>query len=430
VGRAGLAGYIHIEKKSLGECGPESKFRHGLVVVNPPYGERLGEYARLPVVYRDLGRWLKHCLPGWDASVLTAIPEMGYLLAMRAHRMHKVMNGAIPCTLLHFHINEIIEKATKERHVEMFVNRLKKNLKTFRRWREKEGVSCYRVYDADLPEYALAIDVYQGERKMAHVQEYAPPRSVNADHAQQRLLNALAELPDTLDIEADDIYFKVRQSQKGDRQYQKQAQSGEFFTVEEYGCKFFVNLSDYLDTGLFLDHRNIRRYIQQHAAGKSFLNLFAYTGSATVHAAKGGASSSTTVDMSRTYLDWAQRNMELNGFRGSQHRFIRTDVVEWVRQEAGRKQFDLVFLDPPSFSNSSSMQGTLDIQRDHAVLIRDVMRLVAGKGCLIFSNNLKRFRLDETLSGDYEIEDITRESIPRDFERHKNVHHCWLIRHR
>ena len=430
VARAGLSGHVHIERKALGECGPESGKGPGLMVVNPPWGERLGEYARLPALYRDLGRWIKRCLPGWNASVLTAVPEMGQLLEMRAHRKHKVINGAIACELLHFHINE---QATgtqrRERPVDMFINRLRKNLRNLRRWREREGISCYRVYDADLPEYALAIDIYESDRKRVHVQEYAPPRSVDADQARHRLLTALAELPEALETDPGDLYFKVRQSQKGNRQYQRQAQTGEFFEINEYGVRLLVNLADYLDTGLFLDHRLVRRYLQEHALGKRFLNLFAYTGAATVHAAAGGAVETTTIDLSRTYLDWARRNMALNGFKDSAHRFIRADAMQWLRDEQGKRRFDLVFLDPPSFSNSSNMRGTLDIQRDHARLIRHAMRLLADNGLLVFSCNLRRFRLDASLHEQFSIKDYTRQSIPRDFERHRGViHHCWLIR--
>jgi 23S rRNA (guanine2445-N2)-methyltransferase / 23S rRNA (guanine2069-N7)-methyltransferase len=307
----------------------------------------------------------------------------------------------------------------------MFANRLRKNLKQLRRWLKKEDVTCYRLYDADMPEYAVAVDIYEDR---VHVQEYQAPASVDRRQAERRLREVMRVLPEELDVEPDAIALKVRRRQKGSSQYQKLDRTGERFEVREGNCWFLVNLTDYLDTGLFLDHRPTRFMLQAMAEGKSFLNLFAYTGTATVHAVKGGATSSVTVDMSRTYLDWAQANLRLNRLAGPQHRFVATDVLQYLEREQGR--YDLIFLDPPTFSTSKSMETTLDIQRDHVRLIRLAANLLSSGGILIFSNNFRKFRMDFEALPELEIEDITAATIPQDFARNPKIHNCWRITRR
>ena len=232
-----------------------------------------------------------------------------------------------------------------------FINRLRKNLRHLRRWADREGVSCYRLYDADLPEYAVAVDRYA---QWLHVQEYAPPPTVDPDRARERLEQVLAVLPAVLEVPPDRVFLKVRQRQRGARQYQKQADQGHFHEVREGPARFLVNFTDYLDTGLFLDHRITRRRLGERAGGRRFLNLFGYTGTATVYAALGGAISTTTVDLSATYLDWARRNLELNGIRGPQHQLIQADCRQWLIWARGH--YDLIFLDPPTFSNSRRLE--------------------------------------------------------------------------
>jgi 23S rRNA (guanine2445-N2)-methyltransferase / 23S rRNA (guanine2069-N7)-methyltransferase len=312
----------------------------------------------------------------------------------------------------------------------MLANRLQKNRKQLARWLNKENIHCYRLYDADMPEYALAIDIYEGEQRWVHVQEYAPPRSIDPKKARQRLREALGIILDTLEIPEQQLFFKVRRRQKGTTQYEKLAEQRHFHTVVENGCRFQVNFEDYLDTGLFLDHRLVRERIGELASGGNFLNLFAYTGTATVYAAHGGARQTLTIDMSNTYLEWAQRNMQLNGFTGSEHRFVQADCLEWLAKEDRVQQFDTIFLDPPSFSTSKRMQGTLDIQRDHVKLIRQCMKHLKKDGVLLFSTNLRNFRLDDEALSTLDIRDIQRETLPRDFERNPKIHYCWEFRHR
>jgi 23S rRNA (guanine2445-N2)-methyltransferase / 23S rRNA (guanine2069-N7)-methyltransferase len=281
------------------------------------------------------------------------------------------------------------------------------------------------VYDADLPEYALALDLYEG---WAHVQEYAAPPSVDPGRAAARLKDALATIPVVLGMDPGRVILKVRRKQKGPAQYERQAATGEFRVVHEGGLRFRVNLTDYLDTGLFLDHRPTRALIRGLAAGGRFLNLFAYTGAASVYAAAAGAVSTTTVDLSSVYLDWARRNMALNGFaEGRAHRFVRADCLAWLTSPHPER-FHLIFLDPPTFSNSKRMGGqTFDVQRDHASLIRAAATLLARDGILLFSNNFRHFKMNRAALSQFMVEECSAATIPLDFERTPRIHTCWKI---
>ena len=430
---AGLPNLIHVRQRELSACEPVEK--SGLVIANPPYGERLGEARDLPALYATLGDALKRCFPGWHAAVFTGNPELGKHLGLRAQRMHKLYNGAIECKLLRFDITEqwflrerapITDPAKLGAGAEMFANRLRKDWKHFGRWAKRQEIACYRLYDADLHEYNLAIDVYEGEKRWVHVQEYEAPDTVEERTAQKRLQQALTVIPLVLEIPPEQIFFKVRRRQKGRTQYEKLATTGEFHEVREGPCRLLVNFTDYLDTGLFLDHRLTRTLLGELAKDKRFLNLFGYTGSATAHAALGGARSTTTVDMSWTYLDWARRNLELNGVQGPKHELIQADVLKWLK-EPRSQEYDLIFLDPPTFSRSKRMDDTLDVQRDHVGLIRDTLALLAPGGVLIFSTNLRKFKLDREALAGLKIDDITRRTIPPDFERNPRIHQCFRI---
>jgi 23S rRNA (guanine2445-N2)-methyltransferase / 23S rRNA (guanine2069-N7)-methyltransferase len=310
-------------------------------------------------------------------------------------------------------------------HAEMFANRLKKNLKHRLKWAKNNDIECYRLYDADLPDYAVAIDVYG---KHIHVQEYAPPKSIDSEKALQRLNDVMKLTPQVLGLPPSQIVLKLRQKQRGTQQYEAQASQKQRIKVAESGLCFWVNLTDYLDTGLFLDHRTTRQIILNKAKDKDFLNLFAYTGTATVYAAAGQAKSTTTVDMSNTYLSWAQDNMALNNFTNERHHYIRANCLEWL-QEAQQKQqrYGLIFLDPPTFSNSSKMEGVFDIQRDHVSLIDLASNLLTTGGELIFSTNRRDFKLDTIALAAFSIENISHKTLPLDFKRNEKIHRCWLI---
>ena len=451
VDRAGLRGLVHIERKSVEEVRPRQE--SGLLVVNPPYGERLGDEQTLVPLYMALGETMREHFKGWRANVFTGNPELAFKVGIRASKQYALYNGALECKLFNFEVadgrfftpHEGEPPTEAERHrrqlfrkarsvdlasggAEMFANRLRKNLKNLGRWARQSETSCYRLYDADLPEYAVAVDLYQGEKLWVHVQEYEAPMTVDPVKAETRLIETLAGIPAVLEIPPEQVFLKVRRRQKGSAQYEKQSETGHFHTVEEGGLSFQVNFEDYLDTGLFLDHRLTRALIRERAKGRSFLNLFAYTGTATVYAASGGASSTTTVDMSRTYLDWAARNLALNGFRGDRHELIQADCIEWLQDAMESNwRYDLIFLDPPTFSTSKRMKYTLDIQRDHVDLIRDCLELLTSDGVLVFSTNHRKFRLDNAALADCKVEDITRQTLPKDFERNPRIHYGWLI---
>ncbi|WP_165673089.1 bifunctional 23S rRNA (guanine(2069)-N(7))-methyltransferase RlmK/23S rRNA (guanine(2445)-N(2))-methyltransferase RlmL [Metapseudomonas otitidis] len=442
--RAGLGAWVKIYQGELATFEPRpDQNQKGLVISNPPYGERLGDEASLLYLYQNLGERLRQACMGWEAAVFTGAPELGKRMGIRSHKQYAFWNGALPCKLLLIKVlpeqfvtgsrrqNSAVEAqpgvapaaepARLSEGGQMFANRLQKNLKQLGKWARKEGIQCYRLYDADMPEYALAVDLY-GD--WVHVQEYAPPRSIDPEKAQARLLDALAAIPQALQIDPSRVVVKRRERQTGTRQYERQGAEGRFMEVNEGGVKLLVNLTDYLDTGLFLDHRPMRLRIQREAAGKRFLNLFCYTATATVHAAKGGARSTTSVDLSKTYLDWARRNLSLNGFSDKQ-RLQQGDVMAWLEEDRG--EYDLIFIDPPTFSNSKRMEGVFDVQRDHVHLLDLAMARLAPGGVLYFSNNFRKFQLDEALSARYQVSEISAETLDPDFARNGKIHRAWRL---
>lgn len=359
---------------------------------------------------------------------------------------------------------------------EQFARRLRKVAKLRRKWAQREGVTCYRVYDADLPDYSAAIDLYEGSAttpgRWLVIAEYAAPREVDPALAEARLLDILTLAPRILQVDPDNVFAKARIRSRGGSQYGKQAggtsPSGQHGKggkprgtrggsasnrpsqgagsgtpsdirtrrlplIEEGGLTFAVNFNDYLDTGIFLDHRITRGLVREHARGKRFfLNLFAYTGTATCYAADAGVEETVTVDLSNTYLDWAERNMEQNGFVGPDHHYVRADVMSWIRDmRQTRNRWDLIFCDPPTFSNSSKMgRRTWDVQRDHVELLVGLSRLLSREGEAIFSCNLRTFRpdIEELARAGVVLTDITDETIPEDFARNKKIHHCYLVK--
>ncbi|KIA79585.1 oxidoreductase [Chromobacterium piscinae] len=308
--------------------------------------------------------------------------------------------------------------------VSAFANRLAKNYKHYAKWARRQGLDAWRVYDKDVPQFPFAVDIYGGK---VHLQEYDTGWEMGDDEYRVWIDAVAAAIEQVTGIPAASVTLKNRRRQKGVSQYEKVGREGDDFVVEEFGQRFIVNLDRYLDTGLFLDHRNTRKRVREEAAGKRFLNLFAYTGSFTVYAGAGGAVSSETVDMSNTYQDWSRRNFELNGLDLDKHQLVRADVFQYLEQAVDEgKQFDLIVMDPPTFSNSKKMRDILDVQRDHVWLIDYAMALLAPGGWLYFSNNLRTFQLDERLSDDYQIRDISAQSVPEDF-RNRKIHQCWRI---
>ncbi len=446
IGALDLQSLVRVRPKALNELVRPSHraMPSGLLVCNPPWGERLGETEAMALLYQELGQVLHREFQGWRAGILTGNVELGRAVGLRSHKRYGFHNGAIDVQLLLFEMTSDNRLADRSGHTRttdsspppnkaaplsegaaMLLNRLRKNHRRLKPWLRNTGTSCYRLYDADMPEYAVAIDIYEGH---PHVAEYAAPKKVDPDAAQTRFEDALAATRAFAALPADEpVPAKRRQRQRGGQQYGKFDRKGERLTVSEGAARLLVNLHDYLDTGLFLDHRPLRLRLAQEARGTHFLNLFCYTGAATVHAALGGATTSTSVDLSNTYLTWLGENLALNGLSDRQHRVERADCLEWLRG-CGRK-YDLVLLDPPSFSNSKATEGTLDILRDHVVLIDAAMAVLSDDGTLYFSNNHRRFQLAEELVSRYRVEDIRAETIPEDFRRRPDIHHCWRFRH-
>ena len=475
IANAGLQNKIHVERRDIEDAEPAESWKTGLLICNPPYGERLGDEQETAELYKKFGESLKAHFLGWKAAMIISNPELGFRLGIRSQKPITLFNGALECKLLRLNIeesnffipkarnqeeritkvlaintakqpenefktqielqsenepNEVSEDKNDERIGAVdFANRLKKNFKKLSKWAKQNAITCYRIYDADLPEYAAAIDIYAGEQTWINVQEYEPPKTIDQHKADQRLAGLLSEIPQVLGVDNPQVFLKIRKKQRSTDQYEKHDDQGRFHIIEEGGCKLLVNFEDYLDTGLFLDHRPIRKLIQQQANNKRFLNLFAYTGSATVHAAIGGAKSTTTVDMSNTYIEWAKKNMALNK-NGGEHEFIQADCLDWLKTEANeedRRQYDLIFLDPPTFSNSKRMDDVFDIQNDHVQLIKNATALLADNGVLYFSTNFRRFKMELSALSDLSIEDISASTIPEDFLRNPRIHYCWKI---
>jgi 23S rRNA (guanine2445-N2)-methyltransferase / 23S rRNA (guanine2069-N7)-methyltransferase len=403
--------------------------------------------------------------------VFTGAPDLGKRMGIRSHKQYAFWNGALPCKLLLINVQPeqfvtgerrtpeqrerereqaeadkapleplerqynkngnpikptpaaapVIEQARLSEGGQMFANRLQKNLKQLGKWARREGVQCYRVYDADMPEYSMAVDLY-GD--WVHVQEYVAPKSIDPEKAKARMFDAIAAIPQALGVDKSKVVIKRRERQSGTKQYQRQAEQGQFVEVNEGGVKLLVNLTDYLDTGLFLDHRPLRLRIQKEAAGKRFLNLFCYTATATVHAAKGGARTTTSVDLSKTYLDWARRNLSLNGY-SDKNKLEQGDVMAWLAEDRG--EYELIFIDPPTFSNSKRMEGIFDIQRDHVQMLDLAIARLSKDGVLYFSNNFRKFELDASLAARYQVEDISESTLDADYARNPKIHRAWRI---
>ncbi|GAB2675634.1 bifunctional 23S rRNA (guanine(2069)-N(7))-methyltransferase RlmK/23S rRNA (guanine(2445)-N(2))-methyltransferase RlmL [Aliiglaciecola aliphaticivorans] len=396
----------------------------GYIVSNPPYGERLNELTELLPVFQSWGEHLKQHFQGWRVSLLTANRDLFKQLKLIANKDYKLMNGAIDCQLVNYVLDEknCVVKQTIRPDSD-FANRLAKNIKSLSRWLKKQNTNCYRLYDADLPEYNVAIDRYDD---WLVVQEYAAPKDIPEQKTRKRLHDVLLALPEVTGVNSAQIVVKTRQKQKGSEQYQKVAEKKVTLEVYENGAKFLVNLSDYLDTGLFLDHRITREIVQQRSRNKDVLNLFAYTGSVSVHAGLGGAKSVTTVDMSKTYINWAKQNVQLNNIQCA-NEFIQADCINWLADH--QQTYDLIFIDPPSFSNSKRMDSTWDVQRDYLQLIEHAAKRLNNNGEIIFSNNLRSFKLDTNSVNDLglSVENISQKTLPEDFKRNPKIHHCWLL---
>jgi 23S rRNA (guanine2445-N2)-methyltransferase / 23S rRNA (guanine2069-N7)-methyltransferase len=435
--KAGLDEHIRLVHKPIDQFG-RATAEYGLLITNPPYGERLGDLEGLRPIYAKLGAVLQKNFQGWKAGIFTGNLELGRETDLTPSKQYKLFNGTIPCKLLMFEdltsrsakIEERLSTPAPEQTLTegatMLRNRFVKNQRKLNGWLKAKKISCYRLYDADIPEYAVAVDIY-GES--VHVQEYAAPNTIDDKVARERF----AEVKQAVKSFAKDlrghVHYKERRRQKGDSQYERFNEGpSETLAVQEGQGQFEVNLSDYLDTGLFLDHRPVRRLVAELAQGKSLLNLFCYTATVSVQAALSGAARTLSIDMSNTYLDWAQRNYDLNQLSAKNHHLLRADCLKWL--EGDGELFDVIFLDPPTFSNSKKMDTVLDVQRDHGDLIRNAMARLAPEGVLIFSNNFRKFKMDELVMRQFSADNITTQTLDPDFERNPRIHSVWKITRR
>lgn len=424
-----------IEFKVANALNIEPPAAEGYLITNPPYGERLGNVSELLQLYYQLGDKFKKEFGGWKVAMLCSDIELISSLKLKADKQMKMFNGALECAfnLYTLHANStrrdtpvLPEGVDIADIAPAFANRIKKNAKQLEKWAQKEGIDSYRIYDADIPEYNVAVDKYLD---YVIVQEYMAPATIPEAVTKRRLSDVLLALPAAIGINPNKIIMKTRERQKGTNQYQKLDERKLELITTEYGAKFKLNLTGYLDTGLFLDHRLTRRLVGQKAKGRRVLNLFSYTGSASVHAALGGAKTVTTVDMSNTYINWTKDNFALNGLQGKQYEFVQADCLQWIRD--CNEQFDLIFIDPPTFSNSKRMEDSFDVQRDHVNLLGALVKLLSPTGELVFSNNKRKFKMDiETLTKmNIMVKNIDDITLPMDYKRNPHIHNTWLITH-
>ena len=517
VKRAGLHGLVVIEHAQLEAAAPPAA--HGLLATNAPYGERLAAGDDPEAVYRLLGERLRTAFGGWAAAVLAGDHRQVKALGLTVKRDVDLRNGPLTCVLAYLEpgaarpadaprsaraavrsaaprpspeserpqegeppqaatgepapteiglattgdrrvgdLGESVRRGSLGGGAEYLANRLRKNQRRLARRLQREEITCYRLYDADLPEYNLVVDVY-GDR--IHVQEYAAPPEVDPAKAQRRLAEALDVIGAVMEAPPEQVVLRQRRRQRGAAQYERHAAGGTPFTVTEDDLSYLVDLGPYVDTGFFIDQRLTRRLVRRLAGGRRFLNLFAYTGTMTVNALAGGSAASTTVDLSAPYLDWAERNLAANGFaaerqqwppgsphtdqrdkgaragggragaaEGSAHALMHADCLRWMAEAEG--EYDLVWLDPPTFSNSKRMgRATFDVQRDHADLIRlTARRLLAPGGILLFATNRRGFRLDLPALPGLEVKDLSKATLAFDCERGASRHHVFRIERR
>lgn len=431
---------IKIEERTLADWPDfQSEGKTAFVVTNPPYGERLGEKASNRALYLGLSALLQKNFANQYAAVIASQVEQADVLAFNDPQLLRLMNGKLPIYIRFGTIKPTTVSqpflATWQTQqfdpiegAEDFTNRLQKNMQALKKWAVKDNIYCLRLYDADLPDFNVAVDLY-GDR--LHVQEYAPPKIIDPDKAKKRFNLALASIRAVTGLGRDAIFIKTRARQEGKTQYEKQSTASKRFIVQEGKAKILVNLTDYLDTGLFLDHRQMRLRIAAEAKGKHVLNLYSYTSTASLHAALGGAASTTSVDLSNTYLNWSKENFVLNGLTvdhvDQQHQFFSSDCFEWLKE--GHEQYELIFIDPPTFSNSKKFHGTFDVQRDHLSLLKRAMNRLTTDGTLYFSNNYRAFEMDEEILAFFDVQEITSETIGLDFKRNTKIHRAWKIKH-
>ena len=478
---AGIGGGVTFREgdaiAAIGDCNLGD---YGCLITNPPYGMRLGEraeieqlYGKLPLAFRDL--------PTWSFFLLSQHQDFERLVGQTASRRRKLYNGRIACTFYQYlgpkpphllknndrasvkpaSVENVVGDATenfaaaeKFQHkpkatatptqeppaaekplfggvpsadlavIDDFRRRLAKRAKHLRKWPTKRGITCYRLYDRDVPGVPLVIDVFEDH---LHIAEYERPheRTV-AEHADW-LDAAVAAASEVLDTPGERIHVKTRRKQKGADQYGRIDDARKEVVVQEGGLKFLVNFDDYLDVGLFLDHRPLREMVRRDATGRRVLNLFCYTGAITAFAAAGGACSTVSVDLSRNYLDWAKRNLELNEQSDGEHEFVQADCLTYLASLTRRPLYDLIVIDPPTFSNSKQTEQDWNVQHHAAEIVHEAAGRLSPTGLLYFSTNFRRFKPPWEETPEWTAHEISRQTVPEDF-RNRRIHRCWKMR--
>ena len=435
---AGFSSFINVKKANIADIEKhlDKNLKPGLVAINLPYGKRLGSEEDLSELYHLAGEKIKENFEGFKVIALSGDEELSRNLGMKPLQVNSVYNGSIKSVSAifsidtryreknSFHENEKTETPASVYFSEMLANRLKKNIKALKKWKTKENITCYRIYDADMPEYSASIDFY--EDKFLYIQEYAPPSEIPLKKADRRLKELIYTAQNITGIDYKNINVRQKKRQKRGDQYKKRGDEGLYEIIHEGGLSFYVNFYDYLDTGIFLDHRIIRNKIRELSEGKKMLNLFSYTGTASVYACAGGALSTTSVDANSAYCSWTERNFVLNKMNLEKNRIIKADCMDFLEKE--RELYDIIFIDPPTFSNSKSREGFFDIQADHPRLIGMAAEKLKEDGIIIFSSNFKKFKLDDNISKLFFTSNITEQTVSPDFERHGYSRHCWIIK--
>ncbi len=464
---AGVTADMHFETADVRDL--RSSRRFGCLITNPPYGMRLGRDWEIEELYASLPNVLRH-LTTWSFYFLTSHSGFERILGRDANRRRKLYNGRIECTYYQFQgpkpvsdtpkpasEPEAMSDATEpqespeqkskpaktgrpyvhavgdaafgalpdnaQHQADLFATRLRKRAKHFRKMMARRNITCFRLYERDVPEIPLVVDRYEN---YLHLSEFERPHDRDpAQHA--AWLDLMAETAGAaLDVPKQNVFLKRRSRQRGNTQHEKVAETDRKIKVQEGGLTFLVNLADYIDTGLFLDHRVTRGMVREQAAGKHFLNLFAYTGSFTTYAAAGGAASTTSVDLSQTYLDWAQENLAANGLTGPHHQFAAMDIGEFVRRHRPGEVYDLVVCDPPTFSNSKRTDQDWNVQTDAVPLLKNILKLVRPGGVIFFSTNFRRFKFESESLMATSIHEISKQTVPDEF-RNRRIHRCWRI---
>jgi len=420
---AGVLKIIQFSKKNLNDLkNIYDKDQKGILLSNPPYGARCLTESQLVGLYVQLGIVSKKYFKNWQLSIFSSSTFLLKFLQMKSHQEYFFKNGPLDCIQKNYKIFTKYSCITNSE----YQDRLSKNFKKLKKWANLEQLESFRIYNADLPNYNIIVDIYD---KWIVIQEYKAPTLIDNNKSFKRLCHAIYHTKEILSISINNIILKTRQKNKNKTQYKKLFSSNNYIIIKEYHAKFLVNLIDYLDTGLFSDKRLIRKLLGIMSRGKDFLNLFSYTGTASVYAGLGQAKTTTSVDISNTYIKWSMRNMSLNNLIGTQHHFVQTDCLNWIKKT--HQKFDIIFINPPTFSNSKKMQHCFDLKRDYLDIMVNLKKILRYNGNIIFSSSTRNFEINFDHINKIKLyaKNITKKTQSKDYLDNSNIYHSWIIKH-